>query len=101
MKPLFTLTILSKDPMDPTKHKAIGEIAFEYPGKASLILSRDEMGEIKTPDAPVFTPDDAFVEMLDEATKTLGELHAKLGETHIATNHALTDMFAIHKRLTG
>ena len=99
MKPLITLTILSRDPMDPTTLDKVGVIAIEAIGDGTIILTRDEMGAIIM-EAVEVKPTPGYLEAIDEATKTLAELHAKLGETHVATNHAMTDMFYIHKLLT-
>jgi hypothetical protein len=100
MKPLTTITIMVRDPMDRETLTPIGKVTFESIGQATIILTRDEIGTIKLEAADI-KQDDAFSQIIEEARASLASLHTKLGETHIATNHALTDMFAVHKCLTG
>ena len=99
MKPLTTITILSRDPMDPETLTKVGIVTFETVGDGQIILTRDEMGVIQMEAADI-KPDDRFSSMLDDAVKSLGHLHSKLGENAVAAQHAMTDMFAIHKWLT-
>jgi len=99
MKPLTTITILSRDPMDrDTLHK-VGVVTFESTGDGEVILTRDDMGVIQM-EAASMKADDAFTRLLDETTQSLTALHAKLGELHMVTNQAMGDMFSIHKWLT-
>lgn len=98
MKPLLTLTILSRDPMDPTKTTKVGCIEFECIGDGTVIITRDEMGGIIVENVEV-VPAKGWLEAIDEATKTLSELHAEIGRMQVATNHAMTDMFYLHKLL--
>ncbi len=100
MKPLLTITILSRDTLGVgTKH--VKTIEVDTLGTLEIVLSRDAMGEIQSDTEPTIKPNVQFLEIIDEATKTLGELHVKMGEMQIANQHALTDMFAMHKVLTG
>ncbi len=99
MKPLTTLTIYSRDPMDRESLTKIGVVAFESIGEGSLILTRDEMGQIIMEAADI-KPDAGFTNQLDEAVSSLTALHKKLGELHITTQYAMSDMFAVNKWLT-
>ncbi len=99
MKPIMTLTILSRDPMDPETLTKVGVIGFECVGEGQVILTRDEMGAIKMEAADI-KPDDRFLEALENATKAMTHLHETLGEAHMDTAAAMAGMFEVHKWLT-
>lgn len=100
MKPITNVTILLRDPMNPNEPGRIGKVGIEFLGDLTIILTRDEVGTIKL-ESVAGEPNRNWQETIEEATRTLKELHEHLGDTHIATQHCLTDMFAIHKWLTG
>lgn len=100
MKPLLKIKLTVRDPMDPSTLIDIGVVEVTSVGDVSIILTRDEMGAVKLETAEVAS-EPKFMEQLDEAVKTLKELHEQMGATQIAAQHALTDMFAIHKWLNG
>jgi len=99
MKPIAKLTIFSRDPMDPDTLTKCGVVEFETIGEGQIILTRDEMGGIHIESAEI-KADPIFTDQLNETCTTLAQLHEQLGKVHIAANHALTDMFAVHKLLT-
>jgi hypothetical protein len=100
MKPLTTVTIYARDPSDPETLDTVGVVTFESLGTAKIVLTRNEIGSILLESAEV-KENSVWAEMVAEAQRTLSELHTKLGETHVATQHVLTDMYAVHKWLTG
>ncbi len=99
MKPLTTITLYSRDHMDPETLVKLAIVEVPSVGEVKVILTRDGMGQIFMEAAEV-TPDKQWSDLTQEATTTLSELHAKMGELSIASQHALTDMFALHKWLT-
>jgi len=101
MKPLFSLTLYSRDPMDPQKVTPFKVIEFDYPGKASLILDRNTMGEIVSIDEPTFSADENFAGMVDEFGKTLTELKIAIQDCELASRHCQTDLFQLKRWLNG
>jgi len=99
MKPITTLTIYSRHPNDRESITKVGVVGFESIGEGSIILTRDEMGQIIMESADI-KPDGGFTNQLDEAVASLTALHKKLGELHITTQYAMSDMFAVNKWLT-
>lgn len=99
MKPLTTLTLQHRDPLSG-ELTPIAVLTLETIGKGTLILASDAMGKLLLESCEV-KPAEGFAEAINEATLTLKELHEQMVQTQIASQHALTDMFAIHKWLTG
>jgi len=99
VKPLYTVTLLSRDPQDPSTTTPVGTIEVETLGNVTVILTKDEMGSILLESETVSAPPE-FMAQLHETVQTLQELHEQMGRMQIACQHALTDMFAIHKWLT-
>ena len=99
MKPLLSLKVYIREPMDPDTLVPLGCLDFPTAGDGKLVLTRDEVGAVRI-EAVDVTQNPELTEMLEHATKSLEALHSKMGETSIASQHALTDMFAVHKWLT-
>lgn len=100
MKPLFTLNLQCRDPLDG-KPQPLGSLVFDYPGSATLILDRDEMGVIKMPEAPTYKPFGGFIDLMDQMQKELAELHRLMVEGQMCEERTKALMFEVHRWLTG
>jgi len=98
MKPLTTITILSRDPMDPETLTKVSVVTFESLGSGQIILTRDEMG-VPMVESVTMKEDGVFAGLLKDTVQSLSELHTKLGELQMVASQATADMFTIHKWL--